>query len=94
MLTGASSFSYFSHKYSTSFRESTDGRSIVATFMLPQGLSKQDVHVSFRRDRLIVTWETAEIQEWQEADGLVRERLVRVFHRTIPLAEGTRVSCH
>ncbi|TFK75214.1 hypothetical protein BDN72DRAFT_563461 [Pluteus cervinus] len=74
----------------TAFRESTDGRSIVATFMLPQGLSKQDVHVSFRKDRLIVTWETIEEAEWEAEEGFVRERLVHVFHRTIPLAEGTR----
>jgi len=74
----------------TSFRESTDGRSIVATFILPQGLSKQDVHVSFRRDRLIIMWETAENTEWEEEGELVRERLIRTFHRTLPLPEGTK----
>jgi len=74
----------------TSFRESTDGRSIVATFILPQGLSKQDAHVSFRRDRLIITWETAEMSEWSEEGELVREKLIRTFHRTLPLPEGTK----
>ncbi|KAF5382209.1 hypothetical protein D9615_004382 [Tricholomella constricta] len=74
----------------SSFRESTDGRSIVATFDL-HDVAKQDVHVSFQRNRLVVTWATAELTEWEEEDGvLMRERLERMFHRTLPLPEGTK----
>jgi len=74
----------------STFRESTDGRSIVATFELPPELEKQDVHISFQRNRLIVTWEIIEISEWEEDGCFNRERVERIFHRTLPLPEGTR----
>lgn len=73
----------------SSFRESSDGRSIVATFDLPD-VAKQDVHVSFQRSRLVVTWATAELSEWEEDGVIMRERLERMFHRTLPLPEGTK----
>jgi len=73
----------------SSFRESSDGRSIVATFDLPN-VAKQDVHVSFQRSRLVVTWATAELSEWEEDGVIMRERLERMFHRTLPLPEGTK----
>ncbi|KAF8896350.1 hypothetical protein BD779DRAFT_1608603 [Infundibulicybe gibba] len=64
----------------SSFRESTDGRSIVA----------EDIHVSFQRNRLVLTWATAEISEWEEDGCIVRDRLERHFNRAIPMPEGTR----
>ncbi|RDB26265.1 hypothetical protein Hypma_006610 [Hypsizygus marmoreus] len=73
----------------SSFRESTDGRSIVATFDLPN-VEKQDIHVSFQRTRLVVTWATAELSEWEEDGVLMRERFERMYHRTLPLPEGTK----
>jgi HSP20 family molecular chaperone IbpA len=74
------------------FRESTDGRAIVATFELPD-VAKEDVHVSFQRNKLVVTWEMGELHEWEE-DGVVFRELIRsVHHRTLPLPEGTRVRC-
>ncbi|KAG6817675.1 hypothetical protein H0H87_005433 [Tephrocybe sp. NHM501043] len=74
----------------SSFRESSDGRTTVATFDL-QDVQKQDIHVSFQRNRLIITWATAEINEWEERGVVYRERLERHHHRTLPLAEGTKV---
>ncbi|KAF9532507.1 hypothetical protein CPB83DRAFT_846897 [Crepidotus variabilis] len=72
------------------FRESTDGRAIVATFELPD-VAKEDIHVSFQRNKLVLTWESGEINEWEEEDGVVlREHVRKMFHRTLPLPEGTR----
>ncbi|KAG6813407.1 hypothetical protein H0H92_011385 [Tricholoma furcatifolium] len=74
----------------SSFRESSDGRMTVATFDL-HNVAKQDIHVSYQRNRLIVTWATAEINEWEDKGVVYRERLERHYHRTLPLAEGTKV---
>lgn len=74
---------------STSFRDSPDGR-IIAIFDM-RGVDKQDIHISFQRNRLVVTWETYEATEWEEDGCIVRERLERMFHRTLPLPDGTRV---
>ncbi|TFK40401.1 hypothetical protein BDQ12DRAFT_496417 [Crucibulum laeve] len=74
----------------SNFRESTDGRSIVVTFDMPPQVAKQDVHLSFQRNRLIITWETQEVNEWEEDGIILRERVERSFHRTLPLPEGTR----
>ncbi|KAF8071912.1 hypothetical protein FPV67DRAFT_1387465, partial [Lyophyllum atratum] len=73
----------------SSFRESSDGRSIVATFDLAD-VAKQDIHVSFQRNRLVVTWATAELSEWEEDGVIMRERLERMYHRTLPIPEGTK----
>ncbi|KAF8239792.1 hypothetical protein L208DRAFT_1385846 [Tricholoma matsutake] len=73
----------------SSFRESTDGRSIVASFDM-QDVPKQNIHVSFQRTRLVITWEIAELYEWEEGGYIMRERLERMFNRTLPLPEGTR----
>ncbi|KAF6757300.1 hypothetical protein DFP72DRAFT_253619 [Ephemerocybe angulata] len=78
------------HKSICNLRESTDGRSIVATFDLPLEVAKPDIHVSFQRNKLILTWEYAEIDEWMEGGVLNRERTLKHFHRTVPLPEGTR----
>ena len=76
----------------SNFRESTDGRAIVATFELPE-VDKQDIHLSFQRNKLVLTWEIGEMNEWEEADGVFcREFIRKMYHRTLPLPEGTRVS--
>jgi hypothetical protein len=55
---------------------------------------KENIHVSFQRHRLVVTWATLEIDEWEEEDGVVvREKYEKNYQRTFPLPEGTRV-CH
>ncbi|KXN84726.1 hypothetical protein AN958_12153 [Leucoagaricus sp. SymC.cos] len=75
----------------STFRESSDGRSIVATFEMPSDIEKQDVHISFQRNRLVVTWVMVEVIEHEEEEGVIyRERFERSHHRTIPLPEGTR----
>jgi HSP20 family molecular chaperone IbpA len=77
--------------HSSNFRESTDGRSLVVNFELPD-VDKQDIHISFQRNKLVLTWETAELTEWDEEDGIIlREQVRRMYHRTLPLPEGTRV---
>ncbi|KAH7925502.1 hypothetical protein BV22DRAFT_1011165 [Leucogyrophana mollusca] len=76
-------------KSNVSFRESRDGRMVTATFDLP-GIKKDQAHVSFRGNHLIVTWETVKITEKEERGRLVREREEKKFHRTIPLPEGTK----
>ena len=76
---------------SSNFRESTDGRSLVVNFELPD-VDKQDIHVSFQKNKLVLTWETAEITEWEEEDGIIlRDQIRRMYHRTLPLPDGTRV---
>ena len=76
----------------SNFRESTDGRAIVATFDLPE-VDKQDIHLSFQRNKLVLTWEMGEMNEWEEPDGVFcREFIRKMYHRTLPLPEGTRVS--
>ncbi|KAK7050940.1 hypothetical protein VNI00_005052 [Paramarasmius palmivorus] len=73
----------------TSFRESADGRTLV-TFVDVRGCEKHDVHVSYQRHRLVISWQNAEYSEWEEDGCIVRERLVNNFQRTFPLPEGTR----
>jgi len=74
----------------SNFRESTDGRSLVVNFELPD-VDKQDIHISFQRNKLVLTWETAELTEWEEEDGIIlREQVRRMYHRTLPLPDGTR----
>ena len=78
--------------FSSTLRESSDGKSLVATFELPPEVEKQNVHISFQRNRLIVSWVTSEVTEYEEEDGVIyRERFENTCHRTIPLPEGTRV---
>ena len=55
------------------------------------GVKKQDMHVSFRTNRLIVSWRLEKTVERQEGDVTVREREVRRYSHTIPLPEGTKV---
>ncbi|KIK97770.1 hypothetical protein PAXRUDRAFT_808190 [Paxillus rubicundulus Ve08.2h10] len=72
-----------------SFRESRCGRTITATFDLP-GVKKEQAHVSFRWNHLIVTWQTVKITETEEDGRLVREREEKKYTRTIPVPEGTK----
>jgi HSP20 family molecular chaperone IbpA len=45
---------------------------VTASFNLP-GVKKQDVHISFQRQQLVVTWESANVTEKEEDGRLVRE---------------------
>ncbi|KIK63029.1 hypothetical protein GYMLUDRAFT_41330 [Collybiopsis luxurians FD-317 M1] len=73
----------------TSFRESPDGR-IIAAFIEMRGVQKKDVHVSYSRNRLVISWKTVEVSEYEENGRTIRERLERDFQRVHPLPEGTR----
>lgn len=54
-------------------------------------VGKQDMHVSFKMDKIIVTWRRVKIIEKLEDDALVRERKEKQYSQIIPLAEGTSV---
>jgi HSP20 family molecular chaperone IbpA len=69
------------------YRES--GSDLVAVLDM-QGFSKEDIHVSYQRDRLVVTWELVEILDVEESGHLVRERRQKVHTRHIDLPPGTK----
>lgn len=54
-------------------------------------VGKQDMHVSFRADKIIVTWRRVKIVEKREDEGIIRERKEKQYSQLIPLAEGTSV---
>ncbi|KAI0649214.1 hypothetical protein C8Q79DRAFT_949441 [Trametes meyenii] len=74
---------------SVSFKESLDGRHLIVTFDMT-GVKKQDMHVSYRTNRLIVNWRVERTIEGREGDVVVRDREVRKYSHTIPLPEGTK----
>jgi len=75
---------------SVAFRESSDGRSMMAYFNLP-GLTKHDVHVSFHRSRLVVSWDESQGMMGQgDRGGAVHDRKEKTFSKTMPLPEGTK----
>lgn len=65
---------------------------MVVTLEMPPEVAKQDIHISFQRNRLVITWSYAEIVEWKEAGVMNKERTEKYYNRTLPLPEGTRVS--
>ncbi|KAI0775290.1 hypothetical protein BD413DRAFT_454396, partial [Trametes elegans] len=74
---------------SVSFKESPDGKNLMVTFDMT-GVKKQDMHVSYRRNRLIVAWRIERIAERRDGDVVVRDREVRKYSHTVPLPEGTK----
>ncbi|KAF9790800.1 hypothetical protein BJ322DRAFT_1017439 [Thelephora terrestris] len=80
------------------YRDSADGLTVTAIFDLPR-VKKDDMHVSFQGNRLVVSWRTVKITEREEpldADDLgsgtriLRELEHKKYSRTIPLPDGTR----
>ncbi len=63
---------------------------VSATFDM-SGVRKQDMHVSFRTNRLVVTWRRVKTIEKMEDRVLVRERKEKQYKQTIPLPDGTQV---
>jgi HSP20 family molecular chaperone IbpA len=72
---------------------------VTAIFDLPR-VKKDDMHVSFQGNRLVVSWRTVKITEREElldADDLgsgtriLRELEHKKYCRAIPLPEGTKV---
>lgn len=39
----------------------------------------------------MVSWEKWEVENWEEEDCIARRTVERVYHRVVPLAEGTKV---
>jgi len=76
-------------KSSATFRESPDGRLVTAVFDMG-GVSKQDMHVSFKGNRVIVTWRRTKVVESMEDGVRVRERKEKQYSQMIPLPEGTQ----
>ncbi|KAI0833385.1 hypothetical protein BC628DRAFT_1307530 [Trametes gibbosa] len=76
-------------KSSVAFKESPDGRNMMVTFDMT-GVKKQDMHVSYRTTRLVVSWRVERTAERREGGTVVRDREVRKYSHTIPLAEGTK----
>ncbi|KAJ7707663.1 hypothetical protein B0H17DRAFT_917887 [Mycena rosella] len=77
-------------KISTLFRPSPNGRDQIVIFDL-RGVERDDIRVTFRRDHIMVSWEKWEVENWEEEDCIARRTVERVYHRVIPLAEGTTV---
>ncbi|KAJ7650211.1 hypothetical protein FB45DRAFT_887278 [Roridomyces roridus] len=72
----------------TTFRTSPEKNYVVAIFDL-RGVDKEDIRVTFRRDHIMVSWEKWEVETWEEEDCIARQTVERVYHRVVPLAEGT-----
>ncbi|KAJ7104104.1 hypothetical protein B0H15DRAFT_808492 [Mycena belliarum] len=75
----------------TAFRPSPEKNYVVAIFDL-RGVDKDDIRVTYRRDHIMVSWEKWEVEDWEEEDCIARRTVERVYHRVIPLAEGTKFS--
>ncbi|KAJ7639856.1 hypothetical protein DFH06DRAFT_638734 [Mycena polygramma] len=73
----------------TLFRPLPEKNYMVAIFDL-RGVEKDDIRVTFRRDHIMVSWEKWESKTWEEEDCIARTTVERVYHRVIPLAEGTK----
>ncbi|KAI0065106.1 hypothetical protein BV25DRAFT_1799105 [Artomyces pyxidatus] len=76
-------------KSQVTFKDSPDGCMVKATFDLP-GVKKDRMHVSYRVDRLIVTWKTIKVTEREEDGKVLRDREESNYSRTIPLPAGTK----
>ena len=68
----------------------TDVSQVTATFEMG-GVKKQDMHVSFRANRIVVTWRRTRVIEKMEGSIKVRERQEKQYNQIIPLPEGTKV---
>lgn len=55
------------------------------------GVKKEDMHVSFKGNRVVVTWRKTRMIEKKEGEILVRERLEKQYSQVFPLPEGTQV---
>ncbi|KAG9047352.1 hypothetical protein FS837_002513 [Tulasnella sp. UAMH 9824] len=67
---------------------------VTTTFDMPEGLTKNDIRVSFTTtygaEKITVSWQHVEIEEFVEAGKLVREKKERKYHRTLPLPKGIK----
>lgn len=56
------------------------------------GVSKEDMHVSLKGNRIVVTWRRFKVVETMEDGVKVRERKEKQYNQMIPLPEGTEVN--
>jgi len=63
---------------------------VTAIFDLP-GVRKEDMHVSFQVDRLVVTWKTTKVTETFDGSRVLIDREEKKYSRTLPLPQGTKV---
>ncbi|KAK7033160.1 hypothetical protein R3P38DRAFT_3265120 [Favolaschia claudopus] len=61
----------------------------IAIFDL-RNVEREDIRVTYRRDHIVVSWEKWEVENWEEEDCIARRTVERVYHRIIPLPEGTK----
>ena len=54
-------------------------------------VGKEDMHVSFKGDKIIIAWRRVKITEKREDGALVRERREKQYSQIIPLPDGTSV---
>jgi len=71
------------------FRESADGQMMTASIDIT-GVRKQDMHVSFRGSRLIITWRRIKVTEKTEGGILIRDRQEKQYNQIIPMPEGSK----
>ncbi|KAI0071975.1 hypothetical protein K474DRAFT_1568778, partial [Panus rudis PR-1116 ss-1] len=71
------------------FKESEDGKMMTASIEM-SGVPKHDMHVTFRSNRVIITWRRIRMVEKKEGDVLVREKHEKQYNQIIPLPEGTK----
>ncbi|TCD65237.1 hypothetical protein EIP91_002945 [Steccherinum ochraceum] len=76
-------------KSMVNFREALDGETVTATFEMG-GVRKQDMHVSFRQNRIVVTWRRTRVVEKMEGSIKVREKQEKQYNQIIPIPEGTK----
>ncbi|KIY44058.1 hypothetical protein FISHEDRAFT_31442, partial [Fistulina hepatica ATCC 64428] len=81
----------------SNFRESSDGKTIIASFDL-RGVPVEDVQLQLRpalcprsRSNIFLTWATAELAEWEEDGVMYRDRMEVICQRTVPLPEGATI---
>lgn len=68
----------------------TNCTQVTAIFEM-NGVKKQDMHVSYRMNRIIVTWRRTRVVEKMEGSVKVRERQEKQYNQIIPIPEGTKV---
>jgi HSP20 family protein len=63
---------------------------VTSTFEFP-GVSKEDIHIDIHNGKLIVSAETKQSEEYNEAGYAVRERRFGKYSRTLQLPQGIKV---
>ena len=73
--------------------EDNEKNLVTATFELP-GLQKDDVQIDVHNNRLTVSAEAKQSEEFEEHGYAVRERRYGKFSRTLQLPAGVKVCTH